>query len=164
MTQTRSLCKKEEDKKNQPGDSSYATNILEICSKGTSYEDGCRNLQINMFSDISPSEAPPHTGGICLLGSAGEAGDLPLEAHQALIAEILGEKGDVSLEKDFVGPLLQYFGYQSDKSLEEGSSRWLSHEQKIEYVGGCYVFYDPLAGYMEGMGKDDEWSHFYFKE
>ena len=34
MTQTRSLCKKEEDKKNQPGDSSYATSILEICIKG----------------------------------------------------------------------------------------------------------------------------------
>ena len=88
MAQTRSLCKKEEDKKNQLGDSSYATNILEIYSKGTSYEDGCSSLRINTFSDILPSVEPPHTGGICLLSSTRKAGDFPLETHQALVAEI----------------------------------------------------------------------------
>ena len=92
MAQTRNLCKKEEDKKNQPSVSSYATNILEICSKGTSHEYGCISLQINTFVDISPLEAPPHTRGIRLLGSTGKEGDFPLETHQALVVEISSEK------------------------------------------------------------------------
>ena len=122
MAQTRSLCKNEEDTKNQPGDSSYATNILEICSKGTSYEDGCSSLQINMFSDIPPSVAPPHTRVIFLLGSTGEERDFPLESHQALVAEISSRKRKVPLKKDYVGPFLQYSKCQPDESLEEGSS------------------------------------------
>ena len=88
MVQTRSLYRKEDDKKNQPDDSSHATITLGIYSEGTSYEDGCSSLLINTFSDIMPSVAPPHTGGMCLLGSTGEAGDLPLEVHQALVTEI----------------------------------------------------------------------------
>ena len=85
MVHTRSLYKKEDDKKNQPGDSLHATNTLGICSEGTSYEDGCSSLQINTFSDIMPLEVPPHTRGIFLLGSTGEVGDLPLEENQDLV-------------------------------------------------------------------------------
>ena len=120
MAQTRILCKKEEDKKNQLGDSSYDTNILEIRSKGTSYEDGCSSLRINTFSDIPPSVAPPHTGGICLLGSTGEVGDFPLEAYQALVSKILSISWEVPLNKDSVGPFLQSSKCQPDESLEEG--------------------------------------------
>ena len=104
MVQIRSLYRKEDDKKNQPGDSSHATNTLGICSEGTSYENGCSNLLINTFSDIFPSIAPPHIGGICLRSSTGEVGDLPLEAHQALVIEISSEKWDVPLKRDSVGP------------------------------------------------------------
>ena len=86
MVQTRSLYKKEDDKKNQPGDSPHATNTLGIGSEGTSYEYRCISHQINTFFDIPPSVAPPHIGGICLLGSTRKAGDFPLETHQALVA------------------------------------------------------------------------------
>ena len=48
-------------------------------------EDGCKSLQINTFSDTPPSGTSPHMEGVCLLGSTGEAEDLPLEAHQALV-------------------------------------------------------------------------------
>ena len=93
---------------------------------------------------------PPHTRGICLLDSTGEAGDLPLEAHQALITEILSRKQDVPLKKYYVGPLLQSSKCHPNESLEEGSSGRLSHEQVIEHAGGCRVLYDPMAEYMEG--------------
>ena len=65
-----------------------------------------KNLHRKEDDEKNRPEAPPHTGEIFLLVFAGEAGDLPLEAHQALVAEILGEKGDVSLKKDSMGPLL----------------------------------------------------------
>ena len=122
--------------------------------------DGCSSPQINTFFDVPPSGVPPHTGGICLLCSVGETEDLPPEAHEALVAEILSEKRDVSLKKYSKVPLLQYSGYHPDKSLEEARSGNLSHEQKIEYVGGCRVLYDPIAGYVEGLGKDHDWSHY----
>ena len=79
---------------------------LGICSEGTSYEYGCISLQINTFSDIPPSVAPPHTGGICLLSSTREVGDFPLESYQALVAEISSINWEVPLKKDFVGPFL----------------------------------------------------------
>ena len=114
-----------------------------------------------------PSRISPHKGGICLLGSVEEKEDLPPEAHEeseALIAEIFSEKRDVSLRKYSVSPLLQSSKYQPDKSLKEWTSRQLSHEQKTKNVGGCRVFYDPIVGYMEGLGKDDDWSHYCFRE
>ena len=122
MAQTRSLCKNEEDTKNQLGDSSYATSILEICSKGTSHEDGCSILQINTFFDILPSVAPPHIGGICLLSSTGKVGDFPLETHQALVTEISSRKRELPLKKYSVGPFLQSSKCHPDESLEERSS------------------------------------------
>ena len=128
MVQTRSLYKKEVNKKNQPGDSSHASSTLGICSEGTSYEDGCSSLPINMLSDIPPSVVPSHTRGICLLSSTGEEGDLPLEAHQALVTKISSGKQDVPLKRDYVGPFLQSSKCQPNESLEEGSSRRLSHE------------------------------------
>ena len=106
MAQTRSLYRKEDDKKKQLGNSSPATNTSGICDEASSHREGCNNPQINTFSNVLPSGVPPHIGGICLLGSIGEAEDLPLEAHQALIAKILGKKGNVSLNKYYVGPLL----------------------------------------------------------
>ena len=118
MVQTRILYRKEDDKKNQPGDSSHATNTLGSCSEGTSYEYGCSSLPINMFSDILPSVALPHTRGICLLGSTGESWDLPLEAHQALVIEISSEKRDVPLKRDSMVPFLQSSKCQPDESLE----------------------------------------------
>ena len=99
MVHTKILYRKEDNKKNQPGDSSHATNTLGICSEGTSYEDRCSRLLINTFSDIPPSVAPPHLGGICLPGSIEEARDLPLEAHQALVTKISSGKQDVPLKR-----------------------------------------------------------------
>ena len=93
-----------------------------------------------------------------LLGFGGEKKDLPLEIHQALIAEILGEGKDVSLKKDSIGPLLQSSEYQPDRPPGGGYSIQLCHEWKTEYVEGCHVFYDPIAEYMEGLGNCNDWS------
>ena len=117
-----------------------------------------------MFFYILLLVAPPHIGGMFLLGSTGEAGDLPLEAHQALITEILSGKRDVPLKKYYVGPLLQSSKCHPDESLEEGSSRQLSHEQVIEHAGVFRDFYDPMAEYMEGLGKSNDWFHPYFED
>ena len=84
-------------------------------------QEGCSSLQINTFFNVLPSGISPHTGGICLLGSAGEKKNLPPGAHEALVAEILGEKGDVSLKNDFMGPLLQSSKYHPDRPPEERS-------------------------------------------
>ena len=130
----------------------------------SSYEDGCSSLEINTFSDTSPLEAPPHTRGICLLGSTGEVEDPPLEAHQALVTKILNEKWDVPLKKDFVGPHLQSSKCQPNESLEAESSGRLSHEQVTEHVGGFRDFYDPMAEYMEGLGKGNDWLHPCFED
>ena len=105
MVQARNQYKKEDDG-NHPGDSSPATNTLGICNEVSSYEDRCSSLQMNMFSSIPPSEVSHHTRGIFLLGSTEEAGDLPLEAHLALVTEISSEKWDVPLKKVYVGPLV----------------------------------------------------------
>ena len=86
-------------------------------------EDGCSSLQINTFFDTLPSGTPPHTEGVCLLSSTGEAEDLPLEAHQTLVTEILGGERDIPLERDSMGPHLQYSKCQPDNSLEAGSFR-----------------------------------------
>ena len=88
-----------------------------------------RNLYRKEDDEKKRPEAPPHIGGICLLGSVGEAEDLPLEVHQALVVEISSAKWDALLKKDFSDHLLQSSKYQLDKSLEEGSSRHISHEQ-----------------------------------
>ena len=72
----------------------------------------------------------------------------------------ISTKGDASLNEDSVDQPLQSSKYYPDESLEEGSSRQLSHEQMTEYAGDCCDFYDPVAGYMEGLGEDDEWSHY----
>ena len=101
---------------------------------------------------------------MCLLSSTGEAGDLPLEAHQALVTEILSGKRDVPLKKDFVGPLVNSSKYQPDESLGEGSSGQLSHEQVIEHAGGCHDFYDPKAEYMEVLGEGNDWLHPCFED
>ena len=108
MVQSKNLYGRRDDKKKLPCNPSPATDTLGICDEVLSHGEGCSSPQINMFSDVSPSGVPPHTGGICLLGSVGEAEYLRLEAHQALVAEILGEKWDVSLKKYSMGPLLQY--------------------------------------------------------
>ena len=151
MLQSRNLYLRGDDKNKLSCNPSPTIDRSGVCHEVSSHGEGCNSPQIDTFSDV-----PPHTGGIYLLGSAGEAKDLPLEEHQYLVAEILGKKGDVSLKKDSMGPHLQYSGYQPDKSLEEGSFRWFSHKQRTEYIGGFRVFYDPIAGYMEGLGKDDD--------
>ena len=127
MVQARKWYRKEDDGK-QLGDSSPATNTFGIYNEVSSYEDRCNSLQMNMFSDIPSSEAPHHTRGICLLGSTGEARDLPPEAHLALVTEILSRKWDVPLKKYYVGPLLKSSECQPNKYIGEGISRWLSHE------------------------------------
>ena len=71
---------------------------------------------------------PPDIEEVCLLGSTGEAKDLPLKAHQALVTEISGGERDIPLERDSVGPRLQYSKCQPNDSLEAGSSGKLSHE------------------------------------
>ena len=71
---------------------------------------------------------------------------------------------DVSLEKDSVGPFLGYSKYHPDRSPQEGSPGQLSHEQMTEYTGGCRVFYDPIAEYMERLGNGNDWSHLYSKD
>ena len=93
MVQFGNLYRKEDDKKKLPGDPSLAIDTSWVCDEGSRHRKGCNDPQINMFSDGPPSGVPPHKGGICLLGSAGEAEDLPLEAHQAFVAEISGKKG-----------------------------------------------------------------------
>ena len=100
---------------------------------------------------------------MCLLRSTGETEDLPLKAHQALVIEISGGERDIPLEKDYVGPHLQYSKHHPDDSLEAGSSRQLPHEQVIERVGGCRDFYNPVAKYMGGLGEGNDWSHLYLK-
>ena len=44
-----------------------------------------KNLHMKEDNEKKRPEAPPHTAGICLLGFSGEAGELPLEAHQDLV-------------------------------------------------------------------------------
>ena len=61
------------------------------------------------------------------------------------------------MKKDYVGPLLQSSRYHPNKSLEEGSSKQLSHEQVTERSRGFRDFYDPMAEYMEGVGKGNDW-------
>ena len=61
-----------------------------------------------------PSRISPHKGGIFLLGFVEEKEDVHVEAHEegeVLVAEILSKRMDVSLENDYVGPLLQSFKY-----------------------------------------------------
>ena len=91
-------------------------------------EDGCSSLQINTFSNTPPSGTPPHTEGVCLLGSTGEVEGLPLEVHQALVTEISARERDIPLEKYSMGPHLQSSKRQPDDSLEARSSGHLSHE------------------------------------
>ena len=164
MVQSRNQYIGRHDKRRLPCNPSPTTNTPEVCDEVLSHRKGCNSSQINTFSDVPPLGVPPHTWGICLPGSAGEAEDLPLEPHQALVVEISSAKGDASLKKDCVDHLLQYSKYHPDESLEEGSSGRVSHEKVIEYAGGCRDFYDPLAEYMEGLGKDDDWLHPWFED
>ena len=124
-----------------------------------SHEEGGSSPQINIFFSVLPPGILPHKGGICLLSSVEEKEDLPPEAHEegeALVAEILSKRMDVSLENDSMGPFLGSSKYHPDSSPKEGSSGQLSHEQITEYTRGCHVFYDPIVEYMEGLGKDDD--------
>ena len=127
-------------------------------------EDICSSLQINTFIDTLPLGTPPHMEGVCLLNSTGEAEDLPLEVHQALVTEISSGERDVPLEKYSMGPPLQYSKRHPDDSLEVGSSGKLSHEQVTEHVGVFHDFYDPMAEYMEGLGEGNDWSHLCLKD
>ena len=90
---------------------------------------------------------PPHIEGVCLLGSTGEAEDLPLKAHQALVTKISSRESDIPLEKDSVGPHLQSSKCQPDDSLvlkycnfEEYSlcifcgPRWSNWENHLYYI------------------------------
>ena len=61
---------------------------------------------------------PPHIEGVCLLGSTGEAEDLPLEAHQALVTKISGGERDIPLKRDSMGPRSQSSKCQPEDSLE----------------------------------------------
>ena len=123
MVQSRNLYVSGDDKKKLPCNPSPATDMSGVFDEVSSHGEGCSSPQLNTFSNVSPSGVPPHIGAIFLLSSAREAEDLPLEAHQALIAEILSAKSDASLKKDFVDYLLQSSKYHPDESLEEGSSR-----------------------------------------
>ena len=164
MMQSRNLYVRGDDKKKLPCNPSPATATSRSFDEVLSHGEGCNNPQINMIFDVLPSGVPPHIGGICLLGSTAKAEDLPLEAHQALIAEILSAKGDSSLKKDYMDHLLQSSKYHPDESLEEGSSIRLSHEQMIEYAGVFRDFYDPVAEYMEGLGKGSDGLHLCFDD
>ena len=89
-----------------------------------SHEEGGSIPQINTFFNFLPSGISPHKGGICLLGSVEEKEDVHAEAHEegeALVAEILSERVDVSLENNFVGPFLRSSKYHPDSSLVEGT-------------------------------------------
>ena len=125
-----------------------------LCKNG----GGCSSLQINTFYDTPFSGTPPHPKEVCLLGSNGEAEDLPLETHQTFVVEISDEERDIPLEKYSEVPCLQSPKCQPNDSLEAGSSRHLSHEQVTEHAGGCREFYDPVAKYMEGLGEGNDWS------
>ena len=37
-------------------------------------------------------------------------------------------------------------------------------EQMIEHAGGFCDFYDPVAEYMEGLGKGSDWLHPFFED
>ena len=90
--------------------------------------------------------------------------DLPLEAHQALVMEILSGKRDVPSKKYSVGPLLQYSKGQPDEPFQGESSGCPPCEHMIEHAGGCRDFYDPVAEYMEGLGEGNDWLHPYFED
>ena len=111
MVPPRNLHKKEDNKKKQLGNPSLATDTSEVGDAVSSHVGGCNNPQINSFLNVMPSGISPHIGEICLLDFSREKKDLPLEIHQTLIAEILGEGRDVSLKKDSMGPLLQSSEY-----------------------------------------------------
>ena len=80
-----------------------------ICDEVLSHEEGGNSPQINTFFNFLPSGISPDKGGICLLDSIKEKEDVHAESHEegeALVAEILSERMDVSLEKDSLGPFL----------------------------------------------------------
>ena len=68
------------------------------------------------------------------------------------------------MKKYSVGLFLQSSKCQPDESLEEGSSGRLSHEQVTKCARGCRDFYDPVAEYMEGLGKGSDWLHPCFED
>ena len=119
------LCRREDDKEEQSCDPSSFIATSGICDEMLSHEEGGNNPQINTFFNVLPSRILPHKGGICLLRSIEEKEDLPPKSHEeseALVAEILSERMDVSLENDYVGPFLGSSKYQLESSPEEGSS------------------------------------------
>ena len=111
MVQSRNLHVSGYNKKKQPGNPSPAIDMSGVCDTVSSHVEGCSIPQINTFFNVLPSGISLHIGGICILGSTGEKEDLPLETHQALVAEILGEGRYVSLKKYSMGPLLQSSKY-----------------------------------------------------
>ena len=137
-----------------------------VCGEMLSHEEGGSNPQINTFFDFIPLGISLPKGGMCLLDSVEEKEDTALEAQEeseALVAKILRKRMDASLENDSVGPFLGSFKYQPNRPLEERSSGQPSHEQRTKYVGGCHVFYDPIAEYMERLGNGNDWSCLYGK-
>ena len=110
-----------------------------------SHEEGCINPQINTFFNVLPLGISPHKGGICLLGSIEEKEDIHDEAHEegeALVAEILSERIDVSLENDSMGPFLGSSKYQPDRLLAGNTLRSIffnTNNLKIDNVQAILI-------------------------
>ena len=105
---------KEEDKEEWSCNPSPAIDTSRVCDEMLSYEEGGDNPQINTFFNFLPSGISLHEGGMCLLGPIEEKEDIHPEEHEedeALVAEILSERMDVSLENDPMGPLLGPYKY-----------------------------------------------------
>ena len=139
MVKSRNLYRREDDKEKQSCNPSLFTDMSGICDEVLSHEEGCSSPQINIFFNVLPSGISPHEGGMCLLGLVEEKEVIHPEAceeGEALVAGILSERVDVSLENNSACPFLGSSKYQPDRSPEEGISGQLSHEQMIEYTGG----------------------------
>ena len=153
---------RETDKKKQSCNPSPTTDTSGICDEVLSHEEEGSSPQINTFFNFLPSGISPHKGRMCLLDSIEEKEDTAPEAQEeseALVEKISSKRMVASLENDSVGPFLGSFEYHPDIPPEERSFRQPSHEHRKEYAGGCHVFYDPIAEYMEGLGKGIDWSH-----
>ena len=84
---------------------------------------------------------------MCLLDYVEEKNDLQAKAYEegeVLDQEVLNERVDISFENSPGNPFQRYFKHQPDNSLEERRFGQLSHdEQRMEYAGGCCIFYAP---------------------
>ena len=126
MVPSRKLYGKEEDKEEWSCNPSPAIDTSGVCDEMLSHEEGGNSPQINTFFNFLPSGISPHKGGMFLLGSVKEKEDIHAEVYEegeALVSEILSERVDVSLERNYVGPFLRSSKYQPDNSPEERSSK-----------------------------------------